>query len=175
MQRPSIVLSFLLTLSTSLLLAQTAAATIIQLAANLDGSQAAAGAGTGSSATGQVSITLDDLTNEISWSGSFTGLGSSFLVAHFHGPALPNQNGAITVATAVTTSGGGLAGTSVGTATLTPTQVADLVAGLWYWNIHSSTFTGGEIRGNIGVVPEPGTAALLGLGVIGLALRGRRG
>ncbi len=45
-----------------------------------------------------------------------------------------------------------------------------------YLNIHSSTFGGGEIRGFL-VVPEPGTAALLALGGMGIllaTLRARR-
>lgn len=151
-----------------------ASATIIQLFANVDGAQAAAGVGTGSSATGTMSVTLDDSTNEISWSGSFAGLGSPFLVAHFHGPALPSQSAGVALGTAVTTSNGDLDGTSVGNATITAQQAADLANGLWYWNVHSDTFTGGEIRGNLFVVPEPGSGLLFGLGTVALALRRRR-
>jgi hypothetical protein len=32
---------------------------------------------------------------------------------------------------------------------LIPAQIQDLRNGLWYLNIHSSTFTGGEIRGQV--------------------------
>jgi hypothetical protein len=53
-------------------------------------------------------------------------------------------------------------------------QIADLENGLWYINIHSTTFGGGEIRGQILPVPEPSTLALLGLGVGALVCRLRR-
>jgi hypothetical protein len=36
-----------------------------------------------------------------------------------------------------------------GTSPLTQTQAADLISGLYYVNIHSATFTQGEIRGQI--------------------------
>ena len=170
-------LRLLLALSFLLLVAWAtpASSAIIQLAASVDGAQAAAGAGTGSAGTGSMSITLDDVTGDMSWSGSFSGLGSPFLVAHFHGPALTNQNGGVIFGTSVTTGGGGTSGTSAGNATLTAPQIADLTGGLWYWNVHSTGFPGGELRGNIVVVPEPGTGLLLSLGVTALALRRRSG
>ena len=51
---------------------------------------------------------------------------------------------------------------------LTPGQITDLEAGLWYVNITSTAFPSGELRGQILPVPEPGSLALFGLG--GLAL-----
>ena len=51
--------------------------------------------------------------------------------------------------------------------------LAGLAAGKAYYNIHSSTFAGGEIRGFL-AVPEPGTLARLGSGLAALALA-RRG
>ena len=44
--------------------------------------------------------------------------------------------------------------------------VDDLLDGEFYLNIHSQTFTGGELRGTIATstaVPEPSSMALLGL------------
>jgi hypothetical protein len=46
-----------------------------------------------------------------------------------------------------------------------------LNSGLWYFNIHTSTFGGGEIRGQILPVPEPSAWALMGLGLGGLLVR----
>jgi hypothetical protein len=38
-----------------------------------------------------------------------------------------------------------------------------------YFNIHTNRFGGGEIRGFLAAVPEPGSMALMGLGLLGLA------
>jgi CHRD domain/PEP-CTERM motif len=53
--------------------------------------------------------------------------------------------------------------------------IANLASGNAYFNIHSSTFTGGEIRAFVTVVPEPGTYALMlgGLGLVSAAVRRR--
>lgn len=167
--------ALVLALSISLVVGATqASAATILLSANVDGAQANAGAGTGSPGTGTIDLTLDDVTNSLSWSGSFSGLLTSASVAHFHGPALPNQNAGVTVGTALVLGTGGTSGTANGSTTITPTQAADLIAGLWYWNVHSSGNPGGEIRGNITVVPEPGTALLVGLGLASLATARRR-
>lgn len=54
--------------------------------------------------------------------------------------------------------------------------VNGIAAGQAYYNIHTSSFPGGEIRGQLAGVPEPGTWAMmiLGVGLAGLALRRRR-
>lgn len=52
--------------------------------------------------------------------------------------------------------------------------LAGMVEGRSYFNIHTPTFPPGEIRGNISLVPEPTTMALLGLGAAAAFLRRRR-
>jgi hypothetical protein len=49
-------------------------------------------------------------------------------------------------------------------------------AGTAYSNIHNAVFPGGEIRGQLQAIPEPGAWALmiLGFGAVGATLRRRR-
>ncbi len=160
-------ISALLTALLVVIPAGSALGVIINLSASMDCAQANASLGTcgaGGTGTGTASITLDTGTNLLSWNISWSGLSGALLFAHFHGPALPNQNAGVQV---------GIVGNpSIGNAVLLAGQVADILAGLWYVNIHSTTFNGGEIRGQ--VVPEPATALLVVAGLIGLSVSMRR-
>jgi hypothetical protein len=49
-----------------------------------------------------------------------------------------------------------------------------MAGGMAYWNIHSSSFPGGEIRGFLVPVPEPSALALFGLGAGAVVWRLRR-
>jgi hypothetical protein len=55
---------------------------------------------------------------------------------------------------------------------LTDALATSLVTAGLYANIHTSTFPGGEVRGQVLVVPEPAAAGLL-VGAAGLVLRRR--
>jgi hypothetical protein len=154
-----------------LALASPGNATIIALEANMDCAQANAGAGTcgaGGTGTGTGAISFDDTTNTLSWTISWSGLSAPATLAHFHGPALPNQNAGIQVGIGVASN------PAVGAAVISAGQASDLLAGLWYVNIHSSNFPGGEIRGQVTVVPEPAVLGLALLAGLGLALRRTR-
>ena len=57
-----------------------------------------------------------------------------------------------------------------GTLTMDPSQIASLNVGLLYVNLRTPDFPGGELRGQITVVPEPSTLALVTLGGAALLL-----
>jgi hypothetical protein len=69
--------------------------------------------------------------------------------AHFHGPVsyfglTPEENAPIQVVTP-----GNLASPFKGTSTIDEVQKKDLKDGRWYFNIHTPTFPGGEVRGPV--------------------------
>ena len=151
----------------SLALAAPSSAVTINLSAFLDGAQANAGAGTGSPGAGLGTITFDTVTKQLDWNISWGGLIGVSAAMHFHGPALPNQNAGVQV-------GVGVAGPPViGNTILNAVQESDLLNGLWYLNLHTNSFPGGEIRGQV-LVPEPGVLMLLATGLAALAWRVRR-
>jgi hypothetical protein len=158
--------------------ATSASATSYTLSAILDGAQETPSVIT--LGTGTLTGTYDDVTNALTWSGSFSNLNSNTTNAHFHGPAAVGVGPAgvqvgMTAATGDVFPLGVTSGLFSGTATITDLQEADLLAGLWYVNIHSVTSGGGEIRGQVyAAVPEPPTLLMLGVGFLGLVLMGRR-
>ena len=91
---------------------------------------------------------LKTINYNITWTlGSAT---ATTVNMHFHGAEdgsdLKNSAPVIGLTGFSTTNTGTLTGTTIA---LTDAQVAQLLAGKWYLNIHSSTVTSGELRGNI--------------------------
>ena len=89
-------------------------------------------------------MVVDPATRAVSGGVSFSGI-ANVTVAHIH-TGTAGVNGAVTIGLTV---GSNNAAIPAGTV-LTEAQYADLQAGNLYFNVHSSTYAGGEIRGQIG-------------------------
>ena len=99
-----------------------------------------------SKAVGSATIVLNDSGTRITISLDFSGLGSNQTAAHIHGPARP---GGIAPILFNLGSQGTTSGTLVVSAAVSPRQVAQLKAGQWYFDIHSTRLFSGEIRAQI--------------------------
>ncbi len=137
--------------------APSAHAAIVDFSISLDVAQATT-AQPGASGSGSGTATLDTATNLFSWNFSYSGLAGTETMAHFHLGA-PGVPGGVEH---------GLPGGSpkIGNATVTGIQAADILAELWYANIHTTNSSGGEIRGQ--VVQVGGSVPLLPVWALGL-------
>lgn len=148
--------------------------------------------------TGTATVVYDDVASMLQVSATFQDLLSPTTNAHIHCCTAVAGTGVIGVATPTPTFPGFPAGVTSGSysrefdltlassynaafvtanggtaATAQAALVAGLFAGKTYFNIHSSQFGGGEIRGFL-QVPEPGTLLLVGGGLLGLVFRSRK-
>ena len=96
--------------------------------------------------TGSANATLNMSSNVLTWTVTYSGLTGAVSGAHFHGPAASGDNAGVVVPVS-----GNLANPINGTAALTSAQASDLLAGKWYFNLHTAANPNGEIRGQLNV------------------------
>jgi len=122
---------------------------------------------TPSPGTGMATVTVDPDTLFVDITGSYAGLLAPVTAAHLHGLAPPGANAGVIFGLMHT---GGTTGTFMGSGFISAAQMTGLLNGHTYINVHTSSFPGGEIRGQ--VVPAP--AGLLLLAAAPLVARRRR-
>lgn len=103
-------------------------------------------------ATGTISGTYNKDDNMLHYTITWKDLTVAPSAMHFHGPATPDSAAGVQIGITgfpMTTTG-----MVSGMATLSDAQESQLLGGLWYYNIHTPTYPGGEIRGNITTTAE---------------------
>ena len=129
-------------------------------------------------------IVFNDQTRELAISvgwgsgNGFTDLTGDAIDGHVHAATPNSPPASFNEATAPLVVLTGLPGWNpsntngsfVGSVTIPEAEVAPLLQGRLYINVHTATNPNGEIRGNLVAVPEPEVSIVLGFG--GLALMG---
>jgi hypothetical protein len=123
------------------ILAGAARAETVPFAATLNGASEVPAKTT--DGKGAATASLDTTSKILTYSVEYSALTGPATAAHFHGPAEAGANAGVVVKFDMPAS------PIKGTATLTDAQMADLMAGKWYANVHTAANPGGEIRGQM--------------------------
>ncbi|GAC1703098.1 MAG: hypothetical protein NVS9B4_10180 [Candidatus Acidiferrum sp.] len=130
--------------------------------------------------SGSATVTLDTVANTVAVSLTFSGLTAPAVAGHIHCCAPIGSNAKVVLpftGLPNATSGTFNSTFSIPSSLVNGITLSDFITGLEsgnaYVNLHTSTFPGGEIRGQL---PEPAslTLVLLGLASMLISSRGRR-
>lgn len=160
-------LSVLVVLSAAVFLTSTAANAGMLFVATLTGP--GENPPNASPGTGFGTVFLNDAQTMITVDEDWFNLTAPATATHIHCCVPPGVNGPVLFPFAgvpAATSGA----IPEQTFAITGAQVASLEAGLMYMNVHTATFPGGEIRGQLTLAPEPGSLGLIALGLAYAAL-----
>ena len=94
--------------------------------------------------SGTVNATFNKDTNVLTWRVAYSGASGPVSAGHIHGPAVAGANAGVLIPFT-----GSVASPFEGKATLTAAQVADLMAGRLYVNLHTAKYPGGELRAQL--------------------------
>ena len=122
----------------------------------------------GSTPTGSATVVVDTSSGEVEVSGTYSGMTSDVVSAHLHGLAATGQTAGVIFGFDVS---GGTSGTFAGADTLSSENLAGLLAGQTYLNVHTMDNGPGEIRAQ---VPEPGMSGLFLVGILTWLVQRRR-
>ena len=155
----------------------------------------------GATGSGLVTVTYNDVAHTLDITASWSGLSGATTVAHIHCCTASPGVGFAGIAATPPTLPGFPTGLGEGSYSLTGLDLTsnatyspafltasggsaalaeqrlfqNMLSRQAYFNVHSSTFGGGEIRGFLALVPEPATWAMLiaGFGWVGGMMRRR--
>jgi len=101
------------------------------------------------SGSGTLDVSYNKAAKTLTYSATWSGMTDSVTMMHFHGPAEKGTNAGVLYP--ITDFTPGTSGTAMGTVKLDGVKLkeAELLGGKWYYNIHTKTHPGGEIRGQV--------------------------
>ncbi len=174
----------------ALCMAQASFGAVITYTVSLNGaSEATPNASAG---TGSATAIIDDSANTLTLNLIYSGLTGTATASHIHCCTTTAGTGASGIAVPFAITTGATSGTYSATLDLALTStynstflsnnggtasgaeaalLAGIAAGDAYWNVHSTSYSGGEIRGFLAPAPEPATIFLTAGALFALGIR----